>query len=94
MTDKKIIQLDFESLKALVVEQGSIEISNNIFLYDNDILTEFQKPMKDNGKKIDFATADIWLVVFDNGSLQVSPITSQNQLFQFLERLDIKPNGR
>jgi hypothetical protein len=90
MTDEKIALLDFESLKALVAEHGSIEISDNIYLYANDILTEFQKPIKDSGKKLDFTTADIWLVVFEKDALQVSPITSQNQIMQFLEKLDIK----
>ena len=91
MESKVITGLDYNALHALAVENGSIEISENMHLYDSSILSEFQDtpgklPLKN---KIDYSIAPMWLVVFGD-TLDVAPIHSINQLTPFLERLDIK----
>ena len=88
---KVITRLDYNGLHALVVENGSIEISENMHLYDSSILSEFQNtPGKMSlNNKIDFSISPMWLVVFGD-NLDVSPIHTLNQLTPFLERLDIK----
>ena len=92
MKNKYIVDLDFNALHALVVENGSIEIAEKMHLYDSSVLAEFQNtpskiPLK---KKIDFSTAPMWLVVFSE-QLEVAPIHSVNQLTPFLDRLYPEP---